>query len=272
MKIFDKVKDYMTHDVITVNPDTTIVDLKQIIQNTGHDGFPVQENNKIVGMITTADLLIKDLKPTVRGMMSRDIVIANEELDINDAARVMFRMGISRLPVTNKEGTVLGIITNTDILRSHIERSTPEKVNQFRESLEQLYGIKTYLTEEDVKISELKPTQDKIYADELQGRTYEIERGLAEPIIVVQIEKNKYLVVDGHHRLVAANRMGYSEIDAYVITLSKKIKLGLEKTAEKNGIFSLRDIEIINDAQHPLIAITDSLRGKNKSAIKAVKK
>lgn len=252
----------MTRNVITVAHDMSIPEIKEIIKKTGHDGFPVEKNNQIVGMITASDLLIRDVTPTVEGMMSEDIVIANEELSINDAARVMFRMGISRLPVTNEYRKVLGIITNTDILRSHIERSTPEKVSQFRTSLERLYDIETGLEHENVPISKLKPTQDKVYADELQGRTYEIERGLAEPIIVVKTA-DKYLVIDGHHRLVASSRMGNEEINAYVITLNKPIKLGLEKNAKKNGINSIDDIEIIADAQHPLIAITSSLREKN---------
>ena len=263
MSDYKKVKDYMTRDVITVAHDMSIPDIKEIIKKTGHDGFPVEKDNQIVGMITASDLLIRDITPTVSGMMSEDIVIANEELSINDAARVMFRMGISRLPVTNENKKVLGIITNTDILRSHIERSTPEKVNQFRESLEQLYDFETEVTRETVDIDDLKPTQDKVYADELQGRTYEIERGLAEPIIVVKSGANKYLVIDGHHRLVAASKMGNDEIDAYVINLSKPITLGLERNAIANGIYSIEDIEIIADAQHPLIAITSSLRDKH---------
>lgn len=263
MSDYKKVKDYMTRDVITVDPDMTIKEIKKIIKLTGHDGFPVEKNDEIVGIITASDILIRDAKPTVRGMMSNDIVIANEELTINDAARVMFRMGISRLPVTNEKRKVLGIITNTDILRSHIERSTPEKVDQYRDTLEQLYGVKTDLDKTTVKIANLKPTQDKVYADELQGRTYEIEKGLAEPIISVKVADDKYLVVDGHHRLVASTQMGNDEISAYVISMDKPIKLGIEKTAEKNGIMSIDDIQIIADAQHPLIAITGKLREKN---------
>jgi IMP dehydrogenase len=67
-------------------------------------------------------------------------------------------------------------------------------------------------------------------------------------------------LVDGHHRTVAALKLGCKVIDSYVIELEKDIHLGLEKTADKNGIFSFNDIEIIDDAQHPLIAITSSLR------------
>ena len=98
---------------------------------------------------------------------------------------------------------------------------------------------------------------------ELQGRTYEIERGLAEPIIVVEKDENNYVVIDGHHRLVASHQMGKDELTANVIKLSKDIKLGVEKTAENSGIFTIDDIEIISDAQHPLIAVTGSLRDKN---------
>ena len=85
----------------------------------------------------------------------------------------------------------------------------------------------------------------------------------AEPIMAVKINDDKYLVVDGHHRLVASTQMGNDEISAYVISLDKEIKLGIEKTAEKNGIYSIDDIEIIADAQHPLIAVTGKLRDKN---------
>lgn len=263
MSDYKKVKDYMTKNVIKVSPDMPVAEIKEIIKQTGHDGFPVEKDDEIVGIITASDLLIRDDTPTVEGMMSDDIVIANEDLSINDASRVMFRMGISRLPVTNEKKKVLGIITNTDILRSHIERSTPEKVSQYRQTLEDLYGVKTSLTKEKLNVCDLKPTQDKVYADELQGRTYEIERGLAEPIMTVKVNDNKYLVVDGHHRLVASHEMGNEEISAYVISLDKNIKLGIEKTAERNGIFTINDIEIISDAQHPLIAITGSLRDKN---------
>ena len=116
-------------------------------------------------------------------------------------------------------------------------------------------------------ISKLRPTQDRIYADELQGRTYELERGLAEPTIVVETG-DRFVLVDGHHRTVAARKLGYQEIDSYVIKLDRDLKMGMEKTADKNGIFSFDDIEIIDDAQHPLIAITSSLRKEDNKGDK----
>ena len=71
MSDYKKVKDYMTRNVIKVTPDMSISEIKEIIKKTGHDGFPVEQDDKIVGMITASDLLIRDLTPTVSGMMSR---------------------------------------------------------------------------------------------------------------------------------------------------------------------------------------------------------
>lgn len=258
------VKDYMTRKVITVTPTTPNNEVIRLMKDTGHDGFPVKTNGEVIGMVTAFDLLLKTWEPDVEGIMSKDVVVADQEMTINDAARVMFRMGISRLPVIDKEGKLVGIITNTDIVRSHIERSTPTKVNYFKKTLEQLYGIKTSLVLMKVPINNLRPTQNKIYADELQGRTYELERGLAEPAIVVGVGK-RFVLVDGHHRTVAALKLGYDEIDSYVIKLDEDIKLGMEKTADKEGIFTFQDIEVIDDAQHPLIALTSSLRKENKN-------
>lgn len=261
------VKDYMTREVITVTPDTPNAEVIQLMKHTGHDGFPVKTNGEVIGMVTAFDLLIKPWVHEVKDIMSTDLVVADQSMSLNDASRVMFRMGISRLPVMSEEGVLVGIITNTDIVRSHIERSTPMKVNYFKKTLEQLYDIKTKMVHEKVPIIKLRPTQNKIYADELQGRTYELKRGLAEPTIVVETG-NRFILVDGHHRTVAARKLGYEEIDSYVIKLDQDIKLGMEKTADKLGIFSFDDIDIIDDAQHPLIAITGPLRKESGKEVK----
>ncbi|MDR0900254.1 MAG: hypothetical protein LBM26_01200, partial [Methanobrevibacter sp.] len=61
-------------------------------------------------------------------------------------------------------------------------------------------------------------------------------------------------------RAVAALKLGQEEIDSYVIDLQKDLKLGMERTADESGIHTFEDIEIIDDDQHPLIAITESVK------------
>ncbi len=122
----DKVRDYMTPNVITVQPDQRTQDVIELIKKTGHDSFPVILNEKLVGIITARDLIFK--KKDVSDAMSKRVVVTYPETRLIDAARVMFREGFSKIPVVDEQKRPIGIITNMDILRSHIERATPEKV------------------------------------------------------------------------------------------------------------------------------------------------
>lgn len=253
------VKDYMTKDVISVSPDTKTTDVIELMQKSRHNSYPVVKDGKLVGMVTAYDIVAKEESETVAGLMSTKLVVANQNLSINDASRVMFRRGISRMPVVDVDGALVGIITNTDMVRSHIERSTPNKVEYFKKTMEQLYGIKTTLKHMPVETKKLRPTQDRVYADELEGRAYELEKGLAEPAIVVKTG-DRWILVDGHHRAVASTQKGYETVDSYVVDLGKDIKLGMEKTADKAGIRTFDDIEIIDDDKHPLIALTESMQ------------
>ena len=253
------VKDYMTKNVISVSPQTNTEEIITLMKQSHHNSYPVVEGDKLVGMVTAFDIVDKEWTETVEGIMTKKLVVANQELSINDASRVMFRRGISRMPVVDDEGKLVGIITNTDMVRSHIERSTTNKVEYFKNTLEQLYGIKTILKHMPVDTDKLRPTQDRVYADELEGRAYELKKGLAEPAIVVKTG-DRWILVDGHHRAVASSQLGYETVDSYVIDLCQDITLGMEKTADRLGIKSFKDIEIIDDDKHPLIALTESLQ------------
>ena len=253
------VKDYMTKNVISVSPSTPTERIIELMKESHHNSYPVEDNDELVGMVTAFDIVAKEWADTVEGIMTRKLVVANQDLTINDASRVMFRRGISRMPVVDDNGKLVGIITNTDMVRSHIERSTPNKVEYFKSTLEQLYGIKTTLRHMKVETKKLRPTQDRVYADELEGRTYELKMGLAEPAIVVKTG-DRWILVDGHHRAVASSQQGYETVDCYVIDLCQDIKLGMEKTADKAGIKNFSDIEIIDDDKHPLIALTESMQ------------
>jgi IMP dehydrogenase len=69
--------------------------------------------------------------------------------------------------------------------------------------------------------------------------------------------------VDGHHRAVAAKRLGLKEIDAYVITMDRDVPLGMEKTASDIGLKTLDDIKVLESGTHPLIEITRKRGSRN---------
>ncbi|MDY6779662.1 MAG: CBS domain-containing protein [Halobacteria archaeon] len=240
-----KVEEYMTEDVVTVSPDDTVGDvIEKIMQNRGHSGFPVVDEGEVKGFISANDLLGKDDDDPIEGLMSTDLIVASPEMKVNDAARVILRSGIQKLPVVDDDGQLMGIISNSDVIRSQIERVTPSKVWKLMSTLEEIHDTEVEEERREIDIHDLVPTQEKIYADELDGRSYELKRGLAEPLIVIEKENDdEKLLVDGHHRVIAANRLDIDEMDAYVILVKEDVELGM-------------DVEVVDYARHPLIEAT----------------
>lgn len=253
-----KVKDYMTYDVITVDVKSSAKDVMETIRKTQHDGFPVVEGIVVVGYISARDLLFTHPTEPIGRIMSRHLIVADPGMSINDAARVIFRSGIHKLPVVNEKNELLGIISNADVIRSQIEHVSPDKVYKFMETLKKLHNIEPRLKRGCIAIKELLPTQAKIYEDELEGRMYEIQKGLAEPLIVVK-RPGRLILVDGHHRTIAAKRLGFKMLDAYIIEIDEDIELGMEKTARALNLKTLDDIKVLDYARHPLVALTHRL-------------
>ncbi|PWR75413.1 CBS domain-containing protein [Methanospirillum stamsii] len=255
-----RVRDYMTSDVDTVPMTGTAREVIHAIKVTSHDGFPVVDGNIVVGYISARDLLFVHPETPVREIMSHHLIVAEPEMAIGDVARVIIRSGIQKLPVVNEKNELLGIISNTDVVRSQIEHVSPEKVYKLMDTLERLHEIKPHLSKGPVQIHMLLPTQSRIYMDELEGRIYEIKKGLAEPVIVIQ-KPGRIILVDGHHRAVAARKLGIKILEAYIIEITENIELGLERTAKAMNLKTIDDISIMDYARHPLVAGTHRFGG-----------
>ncbi|MFD1634225.1 CBS domain-containing protein [Haloplanus ruber] len=261
------VEEYMTRDVATVDPDDSVAEVsRRIVESDGHTGFPVTDGRQVEGFVSARDLLLADDEALVFTVMSEDLVVAHPEMKVNDAARVILRSGIQKLPVVDDAGKLVGIISNTDVIRSQIERVTPKKVDKLLHTLEEIHDIEATEERRSVALSELTPTQGRVYADELQGRSYELEHGLAEPLVVIDND-GTLLLADGHHRVMAASRLDIEEMDAYVIVVDEggtDLELGMQRTAAKEGLDSLEDISVVDYARHPLIETTERLQEERR--------
>jgi len=251
----------MVRDVQTVTPDMTVMQVREKIINSNFHGYPIAENGYLLGFVTAKELLRFIDRPDakMREVMRRGTLCAIPSMSIDDATRALFRYGLRNLPVVDEEKKIVGIISNIDIVRSQIEKSRPAKVMSVKNVLEQQNGIRLKISNQEVPIGELIPTQKEVYMDELIGRQYEIKRGLNEPLIVIK-RRNGYLVVDGHHRMMAARKMGLETFNSIVLEPNDlNVKLGLEKTAEKWGLKTLDDVKIIEGAKHPFMEVTTML-------------
>ncbi|MCO8246143.1 MULTISPECIES: CBS domain-containing protein [unclassified Haladaptatus] len=250
----------MTRDVATVSPDATVEEVaRRIAESDGHNGFPVCDGRRVEGFVSARDLLLADEKEPIFKVMTQELIVAHPDMVVNDAARVILRSGIQKLPVVDDAGNLVGIITNTDFIRSQIERVTPEKVGKLMRTLESIHDTEVTQRRRKVRLADLVPTQGKVYADELEGRVYEMERGLAEPLVVIE-NGHTLLLADGHHRAKAADRLDIEEMDAYVIITDHRVELGMAETARKEGLESIDDIQVVDYARHPLMETTKRLQ------------
>jgi IMP dehydrogenase len=254
------VEEYMTREVATVSPDDTVAEVsRRVVESDGHNGFPVTDGRKVEGFVSARDLLLADDDAAIFTVMAEDLIVAHPDMNVDDAARVILRSGIQKLPVVDDAGNLVGIISNTDVIRSQIERATPGKVDKLIQTLEQIHDIDPTKERREVSIRDLIPTQVRVYADELEGRKYELERGLAEPLVVIDLA-GTLLLADGHHRVMAADSIDVEEMDAYIIVIDDPVELGMKKTAEKEGLDSLDDVEVVDYAHHPLVETTKRLQ------------
>jgi CBS domain-containing protein len=83
----------------------------------------VVKKGKAVGILTERDILkriiseARDPKTTkVQDIMSKPLIVAESDTELEDAARLMFKMKIKKLPIIH-EGKLSGLVTLTDLAR-----------------------------------------------------------------------------------------------------------------------------------------------------------
>jgi CBS domain-containing protein len=118
-----EVEDVMVQKVITVDSDATVREAVKLMNQHEIGCVVAVHEDEIVGIVTERDVLKKVLEaskdPTkvkVREIMSKKLIVGAPDMDITDAARLMLKCNIKKLPVV-VDGHLVGIITLTDIVR-----------------------------------------------------------------------------------------------------------------------------------------------------------
>ena len=127
------VKDWMTRDIITIKPDTPLVEAERMMVEHTIRRLPVVDNGRLVGIVSYGD--IRSAKPSQAStqsswvtsqlltrlkaaeMMTPTPITVTENATIGEAANLMLQNMISGLPVMNPDNQLVGIITESDIFR-----------------------------------------------------------------------------------------------------------------------------------------------------------
>jgi CBS domain-containing protein len=118
-----KVKDVMKTNVVVINADAPVKEAAKLMAKHEIGSVVVIEKNEVKGIITERDIVRKvvaaekDKNLKVKDVMSHPIIVTSPEVTIETAAKIMRKNGVRRLPVIDKKGYVVGIITENDILK-----------------------------------------------------------------------------------------------------------------------------------------------------------
>ncbi len=144
-------KDIMVKRVIYVLPETPLTEVAEILSNNEISGLPVIDAaKKVLGVISERDILsqlgFKDRvnfmaivtrclqaggcislpvrTPAAREIMSSPAITVSEDTPLIEISKLLAQKGINRLPVTDSEGHLLGILARGDIVNATLRSGT----------------------------------------------------------------------------------------------------------------------------------------------------
>ncbi len=191
-------------ELATLKPSTSLADLSQILQKTGHHGFAViDDKNELFGIITLADLerSVETGKTelTVGNICTRNVVTVFPDETLDDALSRFGALDVGRIPVVDRRNTrlLVGLLRRSDIVHAYshalVDRQQREHhIKRLR--LEALTGTEFVEIELDTSHAAV-------------GRSLK-ELALPGDCVIVAIERGGQVVVPrGNTRLLAGDRV-----------------------------------------------------------------
>lgn len=133
-----QIAELMTTEVLTATPEMPLKEAARLMSKNSVSGLPVVDQNyRVVGVVSEGDFVARagaqarvgllDVvlgrgvkavdSETVQEVMTSRVHTVDQSVDHPTAARLMQRRGIKRLPVVDKDGRLVGIVSRSDILK-----------------------------------------------------------------------------------------------------------------------------------------------------------
>ena len=101
---------------ITITPDTTVQQIRELQLQYNIRSFPVVENERLVGIVTKRDLMFENnTGRKTRDIMSKKLVTAAPNISLEKAKDMLHENRVEKLPLVDGSGKLKGLITITDI-------------------------------------------------------------------------------------------------------------------------------------------------------------
>jgi CBS domain-containing protein len=128
------VRDAMTQSPRTVTSGSTVAEAARVMRDEDAGIVPVVEGERLTGVVTDRDIAIqvvaadKDPQTTkVQTIASTDLVTVDPDQDLDEALRLMAKHQVRRLPVTEEDGRLVGILAQADVAK-HADASRTGEV------------------------------------------------------------------------------------------------------------------------------------------------
>ena len=121
VKKVKRAENGMIIDPVTISVDKTVGDALKIMNKFKIGGIPVTDSkNKLIGIVTNRDLRFeKNLTEKISVVMtSENLVTSDSSIDLEEAADILQKYKIEKLPVIDKDGLLVGLITYKDITKA----------------------------------------------------------------------------------------------------------------------------------------------------------
>jgi len=114
-------KDIMIRDVYTIKVSNKVALARLKMMRHGVGGLPVvDDSGKLLGMITQRDIDLAGSDVShlqVEDLMTTKLCKGNEKTTLKEIVDLMVRTGIQRIPVVDDEGKLLGLVTQTSVIK-----------------------------------------------------------------------------------------------------------------------------------------------------------
>lgn len=117
-----RVRDIMSTHVQQIRSDASVSEAADMMRNFDVGILPVLESNRVVGIITDRDIVIRGVaagldpdETNVKDVMTSDVICCSFDDDIATAARLMEENQVRRLIVLNDQQLVVGIVSLGDL-------------------------------------------------------------------------------------------------------------------------------------------------------------
>ncbi len=134
------VSEVMTPQVVTAKPSSSITEVAQTMARIESGALPVVDDDKLVGLITDRDIVIRviaeglGLDTKVADVMTEGVETCREDDNVADAAAKMGSHQIRRLVVLNDQGKLAGMLSLGDIAQDYGAKAVGRTLEEISES------------------------------------------------------------------------------------------------------------------------------------------